>query len=39
MYETELKTGTGATAVFDESEFGVKRWKTFKDRVVEHVSC
>jgi 26S proteasome regulatory subunit N5 len=22
--------------IFDSSDFGVKRWKTFKDRVVEH---
>jgi len=36
LYEQELKSGTGATAVFDKSEFGVKRWQTFKNRVVEH---
>jgi len=36
LYEHELKAGSGATAVFDKSEFGVKRWQTFKNRVVEH---
>jgi hypothetical protein len=32
-YEGELRKGD----IFDQSEFGVKRWNTFKDRVVEHV--
>jgi len=36
-YEAVLKKDSG---IFDQSEFGIKRWKTFKDRVVEHVcSC
>jgi len=35
-YEKELKSGPNPTAVFDTSEFGVKRWNMFKNRVVEH---
>ena len=39
LYETELRTSTSATGVFEPAtDEGNKRWEDLRKRVVEHVS-
>ena len=39
LYESELRTASSATGVFDlETDEGNKRWEDLRKRVVEHVS-
>lgn len=39
VYESELRTGSSATGVFEQgTDEGKKRWEDLRKRVVEHVS-
>ena len=39
VYESELRTGSSATGVFEQAtDEGKKRWEDLRKRVVEHVS-
>ena len=39
VYESELRTGSTASGVFDpKTDEGKKRWEDLRKRVVEHVS-
>lgn len=40
VYESELRTGSSATGVFEQAtDEGKKRWEDLRKRVVEHVSA
>lgn len=39
VYESEIRTGSSATGVFEQgTDEGKKRWEDLRKRVVEHVS-